>query len=73
MFVYQSTFDMFELQKQKSADQVFSQKSKGVYTSKLKSLYTAFLHSIKCPGYRVGLKFDTDSVAVENKNTSQKL
>ena len=70
MFVYQSTFDMFELQKYKSADYVFSQKSKGVYTSKLKSLYTAFLHSIKFPGYRVGLKFDTDSVAVEKKKNT---
>ena len=68
MFFHQSTCDMLELKKYKSADYVLSQKSKGVYTSKLKSLYTAFLHGIKLSGYRMGLTFDTDPLAVE-KNT----
>ena len=38
-----------------------------MYTSKLKSLYTAFLHSIKFPGYRVGINFNTNSVNVKKK------
>ena len=32
------------------------------------NLYTAFLHSIKVSGYRMGIKFDKDSLAVEQNN-----
>ena len=61
-FVYQPTLD-FDL----------SWKSKGVYNSKLKPLYTAFLHSIKLFGYRIGIKFDKDPLAVEQNNYLIKL
>ena len=56
------------MQKDKCTDFVFSWKSKGVYNSKLKPLYTIFLHSIKHFGYRVGIKFDKDPLAVEQNN-----
>ena len=65
MFVYQPTLDTLELKKGKGTDYVLRWKSKGVYTSKLKPLYTAFFHSIKLSGYRMGIKFDKGSLAVE--------
>ena len=46
---------------------VLSWKSKGVFNSKLKPLYTAFLNSIKLHEYRIGIKFDKDPLAVEQK------
>ena len=49
-------------------DYVLSSKSNGVYNSKLKPLYTAFLHSIKLSGYKMGIKFDKDPLAVEQNN-----
>ena len=73
-FVYQPIFDTLELKKDKGTDYVLSWKSKGVYNSKLKLLYTAFLHSIKLSGYRIGIKFDKDPLAVEqNKYLSKNL
>ena len=58
MFVYQPTRDTLELKKDKSTDNVFRWKSKGLYTSKFTPLYTTFLHSIK-PAYefKTCLKF----------------
>ena len=35
-----------------------------LYTSKLKPLLTAFLNSMKLSGYRMGIKFDKDPLAV---------
>ena len=46
-------------------DCILSWKSKGLCTFKLKPLYTIFLHSIKHSGYRIGIKFDNDPLAVE--------
>ena len=46
---------------------VLSCKSKGVFNSKLKPLYTAFLNSMKLYEYRIGMKFDKDLLAVEQK------
>ena len=46
---------------------VLSWKSKGVFNSKLKPLYTAFLNSMKLYEYRIGMKFDKDLLAVEEK------
>ena len=63
--MYQPTLDTSELKKDKGTDYVFSWKSKGVFTSKLKPSYTAFVHSVKLPEYRIGLKFDMDPLAVE--------
>ena len=40
----------------------------GVHASKCKQLYTAFLHSIKLFGYRIGIKFDKDPLAVEQND-----
>ena len=57
----------------KGTDYALSLKSKGVYTSKRKALYTAFLHSIKLSGYRMGIKFDKNPLAVEQKNHLTKI
>ena len=37
-------------------------------TSKIKPLYTAFLHIIKLSGYKIGIKLDNSSLAVEQIN-----
>ena len=63
----------FTIKKGKGTDYALSLKSKGVYTSKLKALYTAFLHSIKLSGYRMGIKFDKNPLAVEQKNHLTKI
>ena len=68
MLVYQATLDMLELKKDKDINYVLSWKSKGEYNSKLKPLYTAFLHSIKLSGYKMGIKFDKDPLAVEQND-----
>ena len=68
-FVYQPTLDTLELKKIKT----LIWKSKGAYNSKLKSLYTAFLNSIKLSGYRIGIKFDKDPLAVEQSNYLTKI
>ena len=73
MFVYQSKPDMLELKEEKGADYVLRWKSERVYTSKLKPLYTDFLHSIKLSGYRVEIKYNRDSVAVEQNNYITKI
>ena len=44
-----------------------------MYNSKLKPLYTAFLHSIKISGYKMGIKFDKDHLAVEQNNYMTKI
>ena len=44
-----------------------------VYTSKHKPLYTAFLHSIRLCGYRIGIKFDKDPLAVDQNNYLAKI
>ena len=72
-FVYQPTLDTLELKKDKGTDHVLSWKSNGVYNSKLKPLYTAFLHSIKLSGYKMGIKFDKDPLAVEQNNYLTKI
>ena len=65
MFVYQPTFDILEWKtKDKGTDYVLSWKLNGVYNSKLKPLYTAFLHSIKLSGYKMGIKFLKDPLAI---------
>ena len=69
IFVYQSPLDMFKLKKDQDADYVLSYKSKGLHNSKLKPLFTAFLQSIKLSGYRIGIKLDKDSLAVEQNNS----
>ena len=56
---------MLELKKDEGTGYVFNWKSKGVYNSKLKPLYTAFLHSIKLSGYKMGINFYKDLLAVE--------
>ena len=66
--VYQLTLDTSELNKYEGTDYVLSWKSTGVFNSKLKPLYTAFLHSIKLSGYKIGIKFDKDHLAVEKNN-----
>ena len=55
IFIYQPTVHTIELKKDKGT----------AYTSKLKPLHTTFLHSIKLSGYRIGIKFYKDPLAVE--------
>ena len=43
-------------------------KSNGIYHCKLKPLYTAFLRSIKLSGYKMGVRFDKDPLAIEQNN-----
>ena len=45
----------------------------GGYNSKLKALYTAFFQSIKLSGYKMGIKFDKDSLAVEQNSYQTKI
>ena len=71
--VYQPTLDTLELKKDKGIDYVLSWKSKGVFNSKLKSLYTALLNSIKLSRYKMGIKFNTDPLAVEQNNYLTKI
>ena len=69
MFVYQTTLDTLDLNKDnKGTDYVLNWKSKRVYISKPKPLPTNFLHSIKLSGYRRRIKFDKDPLAVEQNN-----
>ena len=72
-FVFQPTLDTLEMKKDKGIDYVLSWKSNGVYNSKLKPLYTAFLHSIKLSGYKMGIKFDKDPLAIEENNYASKI
>ena len=72
-FVYQPKLDLIELGKGKGIYYVLSWKLKGVFNSKPKSLYMAFLHSIKLSGYRIGIKFDKDSLAAEQNNNLSKI
>ena len=69
--MYQPTLDVLELKK--DTDDIFSWGSKRVYNSKLKPLHTAFLHSIKLSEYKIGLKFDKDTLAVEQNNYLRKI
>ena len=48
-------------------------KSKGEFNSELKPLYTAFLHNIKLSGYKMGIEFDKDPLAVEQSNYLTKI
>ena len=73
MFMYQPTLNMLEFKKAKGTYYVLSWKSKGVDTSKLKPLCTAFLHSIKLSGYKMGIKFDKDPLAVEQNIFASKI
>ena len=65
MFAHQPTPDTLELKIDEGTDYVLSWKSNRAFNSKLKPLYTPFLHSIKLSGYRMGIKFDKDLLAIE--------
>ena len=65
-FVYQPTLDTLELIK--GTDYALSWKSKEVLNFLPKPLYIAFLHSIKFSEYIIGIKFDKDSLAVEQNS-----
>ena len=62
----------FKIKKDKGTDYALSWKSKRVFNSKLNPLYTTFVHSIKPSGYRIGIKFDADPLAVEQSNYLRK-
>ena len=44
-----------------------------VCNSKLKQLHTSFLHGIKLSGYRMGIRFVKDTLAVEQNNYTTKI
>ena len=54
--------------KEKGTDYVHSWKPNAAYNSKLKPLYAAILHSTKLTGYKIGIKFDKDPLAVDQNN-----
>ena len=72
-FVYQPTLYTLELNKDKGTDYILSCKSKRAFNSKLNPSYTVFLHSTNLSGYRMGIKFDKDPLAVEQNNYLCKL
>ena len=72
-FFYQPTLDALELKKDKGSDYLLSWISNRVFNSKLKSLCTTFLNNIKLPEYRIGIKFDKDSLALEQNNYLTKI
>ena len=72
-FVYQPAIGLSELKKHKGTDYFLSWKSKRLYISKFNSLYTVFLHSKKLSEYRMGIKFDKDTLAVEQNNNLTKI
>ena len=64
MFVYQPTFNMLELQKDKGTYYVIGWKSKSLFESKLFSLNGAFLSNIKCFGYKIRIQFNNTPLGV---------
>ena len=72
-FGYQPALNVLEVKKCKVSDYIHSCKSNGVDNSKVKPLYTAFLNSIKLSEYRIGIIFDKDPLAAEQKNYLTKI
>ena len=64
---------MLELKKDKGIDYVISWKSKRLCCSKFRPLHTAFLRNMNFSGYRMGIKFDENPLAVEQKNYPTKV
>ena len=52
---------------------VLAENQNGGYNSKLKPLYTAFLNIVKFSRYKMGIKFDKDSLAVEQNSYLTKI
>ena len=65
MLVHQPTLNTWELKKDKRNDYVLSWKSKGIYTT--------FLHRINLSGYRIRIKFDKNTLPVEQNNYLTKI
>ena len=63
----------FRIKTGKVADSVLSWNTKGVFHSNFNPLYTAFLHTIKLFGYRIGIKFNKDLLAIEQNNYLTKI
>ena len=61
MFVYQLTFNMLELKKDKGTEYIISYKSKGVYNSKFIALHQAFLPKVKYfrNNIKIGIQFNS--------------
>ena len=68
-----STWYFRDKKKIKGTDYILSWKSNGVFNSKLKPLYTASLNSIEFSEYRIEIKFDKDSLPVEQNNYLTKI
>ena len=74
MLVHQPTFSMLQLKEDKGTDYVISWISKGVYSSNISPLHTIFFfHSIKLSRYRIGIKFDNESLIVEQNSYTSKI
>ena len=44
-----------------------------LYTAFLHNIYTPFWHNIKGSGYKVGVKFDKESLVLEQSNYATKI
>lgn len=44
-----------------------------LYTAFLHNMYTPFLHNIKSSGYKVGVKFHKEPLALEQSNYTTKI
>ena len=74
MFVYQPILDTLTLKKIKVLIKILVvNQSEFILLTKLKSWYTTLLHSINLSGYRLGIKFDKDHLAVEQNNYAIKI
>ena len=60
-------------QKDKSVDYVNSWKSEGLYSFTLSLQYNHFLHIIKFFGCKIGIKFDSDPLLVEQNSYANKI
>ena len=67
-FVYQPTFKLLQLKKDKGIDYIISWKLKGVCSSNLFLQHTVFLYSIQIFGYKIGIQFVKGPLFVEQNN-----
>ena len=67
IFVYQPTFNVLELKKDKGTEYIISWKSKGVYNSKLIASDGAFLANLKYFRNKIGIQLNSTHLVMEQK------
>ena len=73
MFIYQPTFSVSELKKDKGTEYIIGWKSKGVYNSKLIALHGDFLPNIKYFRNKIGIQFNSIPLFIEQNNYATKI